>query len=247
MTTARTWRFEMKLSAPIPRLKSQARSLSRNEGIALHEALDRIARREGFNTWSLLVNRVLSNQHSKTLLAELKPGDLALIGARPGQGKTRLCIELTVAAMKAGRRGVFFSLEFNPSDFADSFAAIGESMNTYSDRFEFDVSDDICAPYIVNRLTTAPAETLVVIDYLQLLDQKRENPSLSEQVVALKSFARERGLIIVCISQIHRSYDATVEPVPGLANVRLPNPLDMTLFNKACFLNNGEMRVALSA
>jgi replicative DNA helicase len=237
----------MKLSAPIPRLKSQARSLSRSEGIPLHEALDRVARREGFNAWSLLVNRAFSSQHSKTLLAELKSGDLALIGARPYQGKTRLCLELIVAAMKAGRRGVFFSLEYNPSDIADSFVAIGESMETYQDRFEFDDSDDICAPYIVERLATAPADTLVVIDYLQLLDQKRTNPSLAEQVVALKACAKERRLIIVCISQINRSFDETAQPVPGLADVRLPNPLDTTLFNKAYFLNNGEMRAELSA
>ena len=235
----------MKLSAPIPRLKSQARSLSRSEGIPLHEALDRIARREGFKAWSLLVNRAFSNQHSKTLLAELRSGDLALIGARPYQGKTRLCLELIVAAMKAGRRGVFFSLEYNPSAIADSFVAIGESMETFQDRFEFNDSDDICAPYIVERLAAAPADTLVVIDYLQLLDQKRTNPSLSEQVVSLKSFARERGLIMVCISQIRRSYDAAVQPTPGLADVHLPNPLDTTLFNRMYFLNNGKMRAVL--
>lgn len=135
----------------------------------MHEALDRIARREGFKAWSLLVNRAFSNQHSKTPLAELRSGDLALIGASPYQGKTHLCLELIVAAMKAGRRGVFFSLEYNPSDIVDSFVAIGESMETYQDRFEFDDSDDICAPYIVERLATAPAETLVVIDSLQLL------------------------------------------------------------------------------
>ena len=29
------------------------------------------------------------------------------------------------------------------------------------------------------------------------------------------------------------------KPCPGLGDVRLPNPLDLTLFNKACFLNNG--------
>lgn len=237
----------MKLAAPIPRLKSQARTLSRSECIALHEALDRIAQRDGFTAWSLLINRVFTNQHSKMLLAELRLGDLALIGARPGQGKTRLCLELMVAAMKAGRRGVFFSLEFSPSDIADSFVAIGESMDTYQDVFEFDDSDEICVPYIVERLATAPAETLVVIDYLQLLDQQRRNPSLSEQFLSLKSFVKEKGLIIVCISQIHRSYDETVQPVPGLADVRLPNPLDTSLFNKAYFLNNGEMRAALSA
>ena len=43
-----------RLSAPIFRLKKQARTLSRAESIPLHEALNRIANAEGFKTWSLL-------------------------------------------------------------------------------------------------------------------------------------------------------------------------------------------------
>ena len=38
----------MKLSAPIYRLKRLAKILSRDEGLPLHEALDRIAAQEGF-------------------------------------------------------------------------------------------------------------------------------------------------------------------------------------------------------
>ena len=96
------------------------------------------------------------------------------------------------------------------------------------------------------QLAAAPRGTLVVIDYLQLLDQKRENPALMVQVRTLDAFARERGLIFVFISQIDRSYDPATKPCPDLADVRLPNPLDLTLFSKTCFLNNGaiEFRAA---
>ncbi|RMB04577.1 hypothetical protein [Eilatimonas milleporae] len=38
----------MKLSAPVFRLKRRARTLAREEKIPLHQALDRLARREGF-------------------------------------------------------------------------------------------------------------------------------------------------------------------------------------------------------
>ena len=44
----------MKLSAPLYHLKRQAKLLSRAEKIPLHEALNRIAEREGFSGWSLL-------------------------------------------------------------------------------------------------------------------------------------------------------------------------------------------------
>ena len=84
---------------------------------------------------------------------------------------------------------------------------------------------------------------IVVVDYLQVLDQKRNTPELADQVRALKAFARARGLIITLISQIHRSYDPCAKPCPDLTDVRLPNPLDLSLLNKTCFLNNGEVRI----
>ena len=82
----------------------------------------------------------------------------------------------------------------------------------------------------------------MVVDYLQLLDQKREKPELAVQVSALRSFASKAGLVIVLISQIDRSYSPSEKALPDIADVRLPNPLDLTLFTKTCFLNDGEVR-----
>lgn len=99
----------MKLSAPVYRLKRQARVLSRAEGIPLYEALDHIAAKEGFTHWSLLVAHLSAASPASALFARLTPGDLVLLGARPGHGKTQLSLELTVEAMKSGRQGVFFT------------------------------------------------------------------------------------------------------------------------------------------
>jgi replicative DNA helicase len=107
--------------------------------------------------------------------------------------------------------------------------------------FDIDCSDAISADYVVKRMMGAPRGTFVVIDYLQLLDQRREHPDLNNQVRTLKSFARDNGLIVVFISQIDRSYDASTKPCPDLGDVRLPNPLDLKLFDKTCFLNNAEV------
>ncbi|TIS82187.1 MAG: DNA helicase, partial [Mesorhizobium sp.] len=41
----------MRLSAPVYHLKRQARLLSRKEDVPLHEALDRMAFKEGFGSW----------------------------------------------------------------------------------------------------------------------------------------------------------------------------------------------------
>jgi len=237
----------MKLSAPICRLKRRARELSRRDGIPLNKALDRIARAEGFSRWSLLSAKASVVSPSSELLAQVTPGDLVLLGARPGHGKTMMGLKLIVEAMKLGRRGVFFTLEYNAEDVLSRFKTVGGDPAHLGDLFEFDNSDAINADHIMNRLKEAQSGTVIVIDYLQLLDQKRSNPQLMEQVRALKSFAGDKGLIIVFISQIDRTYDPSVKPCPDLADVRLPNPLDLALFDKSCFLNDGQLQIQPSA
>ena len=232
----------MKLSAPIYHLKRNAKLLSRDENIPLHEALDRTASKEGFSSWSLLTASVSRTVRASELLARLSPGDLVLVGARPGQGKTLVSLKLAVEAMKLGNRSAFFTLEYTEKDIRDRLHKIGTELAQFGGLFKFDSSDAISADYIVKTLGSAPRGTLVVIDYLQLLDQKRENPELTAQVRKLKLFARERGLILVFISQIDRSYDPSKKPCPDMRDIRLPNPLDLSLFNKMCFLNHGEIR-----
>lgn len=232
----------MRLSVPVYRLKRQARLLSRKENVPLHSALDSVAAQEGFSSWSLLAAKAAETAPAGSLFARLMPGDMVLVAARPGQGKTLMGLELAVAAMRQGNRAVFFTLEYMHADILDRFRDIGIEPAEFADRFDFDNSDAISASYIIERLQTAPRGTLAVVDYLQLLDQKRENPELMVQVRALKTFARKSGVMLVFISQIDRSYDPSKKPFPDIGDVRLPNPLDLTLFDKTCFLNKGEIR-----
>lgn len=233
----------MKLSAPVYHLKRKAKRLAREKGIALHEALDRVAAGEGFARWSLLCAKSTATLSPRDLFTRLKPGELMLIGARPRHGKTLLCLELTVEAMRAGGRGAFFSLESTQQDLEKSFRTIGVDWADFRPLFDFDSSDAISADYIMSKLASAQRGTFVVVDYLQLLDQKREKPALMEQIRALRSFAQTRGLIIAFISQIDRSFDPAKKPLPDLEDVRLPNPLDLGLFDKTCFLHDGEIRL----
>lgn len=229
----------MKLSAPIYRLKRKARLMSREDHIPLHDALDCVALEEGFSNWSLLIAKLSKTAPASKLYPQLRPGDLVLVGARPGQGKTLMCLELALQAIKSGNRSAFFTLEYTAKDVLESFRSLGVDWSRFEGQFEFDGSNEISAGYIVGKLSLAPPGTLVVVDYLQLLDQRRENPELAVQIRMLKSFAEERGLIIVFISQIDRTYDPSKKRCPDLQDIRLPNPLDLKLFSKMCFLNNG--------
>lgn len=236
----------MKLSTPVFILKQQAKALSRREKIPLHQALDRLAKREGFKAWSLLAEKVRSDDLGTTLLEQLRPGDLMLLAARPGQGKTLLSLDLATKTMRRGHRAAFYTLCATKADVAKWVGAIDEDWSAFGDRALVDDSDDICADYIVTRLGAVPARTLVIVDYLQLLDEKRKHPELMVQVRQLKYFAQKRQVIIVCLSQVDRSYDPSKRACPRIGDVRLPNPLDLGVFDRACFLNQGRARVVPS-
>jgi len=232
----------MKLSQPVFRLKHRARKLARAEDIPLNRALDRLAIQEGFESWSALAASVPSARSATSIYDKLAPGDLLLSAARPGQGKTLLALELALIAIRAGHRAFFFSLEETAAGMLRHFQALNGKPD--DDGFVFDDSDRISADYVTARLATSPAGTLAVIDYLQLLDQRRENPPLEVQIRAFRAHARRHGHIFVFVAQIDRRFEAANRAFPTLSDLRLPNALDLRMFDKACFLNAGAVTYA---
>lgn len=248
----------MRLSAPIFKLRRQAKLLARSQNIPLHEALDRVAIENGIARWSHLASSF--SKHSPVdesgspesgpagrILAGLQAGDLLLLGARPGHGKTLLGLQLAALASKHERKGVFFTLEYTEDDVLDRLKALEIDHGSRAGLLIIDTGDDICASYIIDKLGRLQGDALVVIDYLQLLDQKRSNPDLASQIHQLRSHAKNKGAIIVVISQIDRTFELKGKSLPDLSDVRLPNPVDLTLFNKMCFLHGGNIYMADAA
>lgn len=243
MTTARNGGSQMRLSAPIYRLKRQAKLLSREQGVTLHKALDRIAKGEGFKSWSHLAKRYADDRPASQILSELTPGDLVLLAARPEHGKTLMALEIIMEAMKSGAEGAFFTLDYNDTDVAHRLQSIGSNPQKMGTTFLLDTSDEIDADHIAQQLKGKPRGTVVAIDYLQVLDQRRSSPEINQQIGTLRAFAKEAGHIIILISQIDRKYELGTQDLPTLADVRTPNPLNLSLFTKSCFLSEGEVRL----
>lgn len=225
----------MRLSAPIYLLKRRAKRLSREKGLALHAAQDEVAAAEGFRRWSHLMASV--RDPAERLFGAMRKGDRVILGARPGHGKTLLGLGLAARAARAGRTAVFFTLAFSQREVAAHLARLAPG--TADAGLLVDTSDEICADAIMARLAATRAP-FAVVDYLQLLDEKRSKPALSEQVETLARFAQASGATLVAISQIDRRY----EPERGLPtrhDVRAPNPFDLSRFNAAIFMHGGEI------
>lgn len=233
----------MKLSAPIYQLRRRAKLMARNEKIPLHAALDRVARDEGFSAWSLLSAQIALGSPSKAVLSGLADGDMFLLAARPGHGKTLLGLELLLDAIRERRKAVFFTFELTEEETREHIRSLNGDADGCGGGLEIVATDEICAEYIMRYLSGSARGTIAVIDYLQVMDQQRRKPALSDQVLALRDFARKSGIVLGFISQIDRSFELESKPLPDARDIRLPNPVDLRSFTKACFLHNGQTQL----
>lgn len=235
----------MRLSAPIYRLKRRAKQASRAEGVPLHQALDRIAVEEGFRSWGHLSDAHPVPRPAPNVFGELAQGDMLLLAARPGQGKTLLGLELIDLAMSNGRVGLVFSLEYTQLEITDRLEDVRSGVTKSPPVIV--TSDDICADLIVARSEPYGTAAFVLIDYLQLLDQKRSNPPVVDQLNVLRAHAKRSGAIIAIISQIDRKFSGTGRDGPALTDLRMPNAFDPGVFDRACFLHDGVVRMEVAA
>ena len=234
----------MKRTAPVHVLKGKAKKLKRDRSITMTQALDIVAQAEGYNSWSLLQAKATSPapRTAGEVLDDLHPGDMLLVGARPGLGKTTFALRLLLRAVAQGRAGWFFSLEYTPKTFAEKLNALEAGADGPARLIRTDFADGICADHIIRATEKAVTPGAVIaVDYLQLLDQQRDKPSLQRQVEDLKAYARAKRCSMVFLSQIDRAIEEEGRNKPGLADVRLPNPLDLGLFNKVVFVENGRI------
>ena len=229
----------MRLKTPIFRLKRAAKTLARAENIPLHQALNHAATAEGFASWSHLAAAHRAEAPAAALFRRMKPGELILFAARPGHGKTMLALELAVEAARAGWRSAFFTLEYTEAQTTDRLAEVAADAPRL---VSVDASEGLTADRIVAR--AGGKRAFIVIDYLQVMDQRRSDPDLATQVRALHDFARDTGAIVIAISQIARRFEANGDRMPSVEDIRLPNPVDLSLFARRCFLHDGVVAMA---
>lgn len=233
----------MKLTAPIFQLKRQARAIARAENIPHHAALDRLAKREGFSGWSHLSATIGKQGPAQRIFSKLTPRDVMLLGARPGHGKTLLGLELAALAAQARYRSYFFTLDYTESDVWRRLESLGLDPVSIRPNLVVDASDDICAAYIEAAVDAGDRPPFIVMDYLQLLDQRRDHPALDHQLAHLRRLALSQRAIVVLLSQINRRFNAGLQPVPRTEDIRMPNPFDPSVFTVSCFMHDGQIHL----
>lgn len=182
------------------------------------------------------------------VLVGLGKGDLVLVGARPGMGKTSFALNLaTNIAHSTGKAVCVFSLEMSNTQLVtrmlssealvDSFALrsgnltpeqwnklAGASAYLSSCDIYIDDTPGINVTGMKAKLRRVKNLGLVVVDYLQLMQADRKIDNRVQEVADisrnLKLLAKELGVPLVCCAQLSRGPEGRTDKRPMLSDLR---------------------------
>ena len=182
------------------------------------------------------------------VLVGMGKGDLILIGARPGMGKTSFAMNIALNVAKSTKKAVcIFSLEMTCEQLAarlisseamidsksirsgnltpDDWNVISQKAAELSETNIFiDDTTGITVTSMKAKLRKIKNVGLVVVDYLQLIQGERhmENRVLEVGDISrsLKMLAKDLGVPVVCCAQLSRANEQRTDKRPMLSDLR---------------------------
>jgi replicative DNA helicase len=184
------------------------------------------------------------------MLVQMGKGDLVIVGARPGMGKTSFALNIAINVAKSSKKSVaIFSLEMSGEQLVtrilssealvdsnklrtgqlktedwDNIAGVISSLSGCE--IYIDDTSAITSPEMKAKLRRIPNLGLVVIDYIGLMQSTSNTDNRAQQVGEisrnLKIMAKDFGIPIVCCAQLNRGTESRAGDgkKPTLADLR---------------------------
>ena len=184
------------------------------------------------------------------LVPAMEPGQLVVLGARPGVGKTALALTVAVRAALTSRPVLFFSLEMPADELglravaAETGTPVGPLRAGGGAAADLDViaaaGDELAGvPVWVDDRPGRTVEAVVaaarrhrrrhglglaVVDYLQLVEATDRRATRREQVEhvsrQLKRAARALRVPVLALCQLNREVEGRGDPKPRMSDIR---------------------------
>ena len=186
-------------------------------------------------------------------------GELVILGARPGQGKTSLALQMAAHCAARGRRVYFATLEMGASELAMKQLATESGVSSQRiragkidehDRAQLSEASQRVAvknlvlhdwpeirPFDIQRAARRCDAEIVFVDYLQIVSppdlKKKRYEQVGDISRQLKLVARQMDVPVVACAQIGRQAEQRAETRPKLSDLResgnIENDCDMAL------------------
>jgi Replicative DNA helicase len=175
-------------------------------------------------------------------------GELTVIGARPGMGKTAFALNIAFNVASQGKKVLFFSLEMGKKQLSlRTYSMISEVplskirngslndeevekiVNSYTKNADIleriVLVDDVSyLSDIMNIAYSVEKVDLIIVDYLQLIKTKSKNQmryqELADIVNPLKFLSKKLDIPIITLAQVNREVEKKADKRPTLADLR---------------------------
>lgn len=190
-------------------------------------------------------------------LGGLEGGDVTVIGARPGVGKSAIVTQIIGQMAKKGYRVGYFNLEMNESQVYERFVSrLAELSLTRVRRAKsflggeeesFNRANDEMCDYDViistgsKSISEVRAESrhqrfdVIIVDYLQLIKTDRRYSNRASEVGdvsrAIKALATELHVPIILLSQLNRVSEHNETKEPTMAELRESGDIEQDASN----------------
>ncbi|MBQ9115876.1 MAG: replicative DNA helicase [Clostridia bacterium] len=183
------------------------------------------------------------------LLVGMGAGDMVLVGARPGVGKTSFTMNIaTHAARSTGKAVCVFSLEMSAEQLVMRMISTEAKVDNYNLRAPaalqvndwkaiasassslaecnifIDDTPGMSVTSMKTKLRRVKNLGLVVIDYLQLMQSETRSDNRAQEVGeisrGIKLMAKEFGCPILTCAQLNRAVEGRKDGVPMLSDLR---------------------------
>ena len=184
------------------------------------------------------------------LLVQMAAGDMIIVGARPGMGKTSFAMNIATNVAKSSKKAVcIFSLEMSGEQLVNRILSSEAMVDSYALRsgqiqpedweslagvvdslsgcdIYIDDTSAISTTDMKAKLRRIPNLGLVVIDYIGLMQSTTTSDNRAVQVGEisrnLKIMAKDFGIPIICCAQLNRGTESRsgADKRPSLADLR---------------------------
>lgn len=190
-------------------------------------------------------------------IVRLEKGDITVIGARPGVGKSAFVAQIIEQVAATNKKVIYFNLEMNESQVYERFVSrISQiSMNRVrrakaflgNEKEAFDKANEIMSNYEISvstgskSISEVKAECryqnydLIVIDYLQLIKSDRFYTNRASEVGEIsksaKSLATELNCHVIVLSQLNRVSESRETKEPTIGELRESGDIEQDASN----------------
>jgi replicative DNA helicase len=183
-------------------------------------------------------------------IMQFKPGELIIIGARTGMGKTALAVNIALCAAKTKHNTAMFSLEMPATQMLQRIISVesrvsGELLSTghvpeyAQDKFFSSAKSLVDLPISIDD---EPGQTfekikskikimnrkkkldLAIVDYITLMRSAKKHNSVREKImditISLKHLAIELDIPIIVLAQVNRGTENRPDKMPKLSDLK---------------------------